>query len=474
MSHQKRTSIFGLQKSMSDFDSSYVPRRYPGLIHREKGSFHLFLHPVKPRWAVTNRLGREIIELCDGKNTIGLIAATTAKKFATDYAQVEGDAITFVRSLDKANLLLSDQEDSPGALPSPVNIKGFFLHLTERCNLKCIHCYAADHNEEETGLSTRKIHDLIGELADRNGRAVTISGGEPLLRKDWYEILEHACDYFNVTLNTNGTLIDSKSVALLSKSKPLVQISLDGPNRAVHDKIRGKGTFNASISGVRRLLEAGLRDRLVISMTLMKQNIASAPEMISFVEQLGVPKLRFLPLHSQGRARSSWSTLDASTDDYLKWFDYVYYDQTARSTSIEISGGLTGFLLYMPAEGEENWCTIGRRVVIDHTGDMYPCALLMDEEFKLGNVNQVSLEEVEKSSKLRELTSACLSRREKIDKCELCTWRSLCQSGCPALILLEKGSLWETDDFCRFRGRLFEDTIFDVARAKERRSKSVA
>lgn len=419
-------------------------------------------------------MGREIIELCDGNNTIGSIAATTAVKFAKDSAQVEGDAITFIGSLDKAKLLLSDRDEVPGDVPSPVNIRGFFLHLTERCNLKCVHCYAADHNEEETGLSTDKIHDLINELAGRNGKAVTISGGEPLLRKDWYEILAHADEYFNVTLNTNGTLIDSKSAALLSRMKPLVQISLDGPNSAVHDKIRGKGTFDATMRGVHRLLEAGLRDRLVISMTLMTQNIASAPEMISFVEQLGVPKLRFLPLHSQGRARSSWSTLDASVDEYLKWFEYVYYDRTACSTSVEISGGLTGFLLYMPPEEEENWCTIGRRIVIDHTGDMYPCALLMDEEFKLGNVNQVGLDEVEKSPMLRELTSACISRREKIDDCDSCTWRSLCQSGCPALILLEKGSLWETDGFCTFRRRLFEDTIFDVAKAKERRSRPVA
>lgn len=460
---------------MIDFGSSYIPQISPGLVHREKESLHLFLHPEKPRWAVTNPLGWEIIRLCDGKSSIGSIAAAIGKTFEQDPAQVEKDVAAFIRSFDKANLLLHDSGKTSESASAPVKIKGVFLHFTSRCNLKCIHCYAAGNVGDEKGLSGKKVHNLIDELAGMNGRAITFSGGEPLLRKDWYEVLEHAVEQLRVTLNTNATLIDVKTAALLSNIDPSsVQISLDGPTPEIHDSIRGKGSFDSSVRGIRTLQDAGLGDKVIISMTLMKQNIASAPEMISLAEQLGVPKLRFLPLHSQGRARSSWATLDASVDDYLKWFDYVYYDPAATSTSLEISGGLTGFLLHMPADEDEIWCGIGSRVVIDHTGNVYPCALLMDNDFNLGNVNQVSLEEIERSSKLTALTSACVSRRNNIEECSKCTWKGLCQSACPALIFLEKGSLWATDDYCKLRKKLFEDMIFEVAKAKKDHSRPAA
>jgi radical SAM protein with 4Fe4S-binding SPASM domain len=262
-------------------------------------------------------------------------------------------------------------------------------------------------------------------------------------------------------------MIDAETASLLAGIRPYVQISLDGPSADVHDQVRGRGTFDATLRGIRLLQEAGIGDRLILSMTLMKHNIPSAPDMLSFVQELGVPKVRFLPLHSQGRARSSWSSLDASADQYLDWYHHVYYEWEADAPTMEVSGGLTGFLLYMPAEEGERWCGIGNRVVIDTRGDVYPCSLLMDEQFRIGNVETMSLEDIERSEKLRELTDLCISRTDEVAACKRCEWKSFCQTACPALSFREKGTFLVADDYCGFRRRLYNDKIFEIAKARE-------
>jgi radical SAM protein with 4Fe4S-binding SPASM domain len=451
---------------MTGNDSSYIPRLFPGIIHKEKDALHLFLHPDKPRWAIANNIGWEIVQLCDGNRDVASIASALAKKYKQDTANVARDVRTFLESLDRARLL-EDGDGESGDEDALVKLKGIFVHLTDRCNLKCIHCYAESGARKGNGLESAKILELIDELVALGGRAITISGGEPLLRTDWHEILKHACENLRATLNTNATVITRESASLLAAIEPYVQISLDGPSAEVHDRVRGAGTFDATLRGIRLLQEAGMAERIIVSMTLMKQNIPRAPEMLSFIDKLGIPKLRFLPLHSQGRARASWSSLDASVDQYREWYDHVYYEWNPEAPTMEVSGGLTGFLLYMPAEEGDRWCGIGSRVVIDTRGNVYPCSLLMDEQFLIGNVEDMSLAEIERSEKLAELTATCVARTDEVAACKRCEWKSVCQSACPALSFLEKGTFLVADDYCTFRRRLYNDKIFEIAEARK-------
>jgi radical SAM protein with 4Fe4S-binding SPASM domain len=444
---------------------SYTPRLFPGVIHKEKESLHLFLHPDRPRWAIANAIGWEIVQLCDGTRDVASIASVLSERYNQDDSIVIKDVQAFLGSLDRAGLLQSGDGESGGG--AEVDLRGIFIHITDRCNLKCIHCYAGSGAGGRDGLESGKIHGLIDEHVARGGRAITISGGEPLLRADWHEILEHACESLKATVNTNGTLITRESAALFARLRPYVQISLDGPSAEVHDRVRGRGTFDATLRGIRLLQDAGMAERLIVSMTLMKHNIGRAPEMLSFIEKLAIPKLRFLPLHSQGRARSSWSSLDASVDQYLEWYDHVYYGWEPQAPTMEVSGGLTGFLLYMPAEEGQRWCGIGNRIVVDTKGDVYPCSLLMDEQFLVGNVNDMSLRDIEMSKRLSELTALCVSRKDRIEACRSCEWKGLCQSACPALSFLERGTFLVADEYCTFRQRLYNDKIFEVAGARK-------
>ncbi|MFC1572219.1 PqqD family peptide modification chaperone [Candidatus Eisenbacteria bacterium] len=452
---------------MTTFESSHIPEIPPGLIHKQRDSQHLLLHPTRPRWAMTNQLGREIIDLCDGHHTIASIASALARKYGQTQARVERDVVEFITDLERARLLASDSAECSESMPRS-GISSVFLHVTDRCNLTCAHCYVDTHDSVELELSTQQIHRLIDDLACMGGTSVTFSGGEPLLRPDCLELLRYAGEQLTVTLNTNATLIDSSVAGQLASINPLVQVSVDGPDPETHDGIRGNGSFEATMQGLRCLHAQGLGPRLVIATTLMKQNIARAPEMIDLATRLGVSRLRFLPLHRQGRAGSAWSTLDASLDEYVEWFRYVYYDNEAQTCPVEISGGLTGMAMYPSSNSETPWCSIGKTLVVDAHGNVYPCALMVDQRFLLGNVTQVGLEEITASEQLRELTQTCRARKEKIETCRDCDWRNLCQGSCAALVFLEKGTLWAADSYCEFRRQLYEDLVFKMGKARAR------
>jgi radical SAM protein with 4Fe4S-binding SPASM domain len=444
-------------------ESSYVPRMSAGLIQREREGLHLILHPLHPRWLVANRLGKEVIDLSDGRRDVSQICSVLGRRYGKQPREIEPDAKAFLESLQRAGFMTDDRLQ-PKA--QAVNITGLFLHVTDRCNLRCIHCYVGEGAAAGPDPSANMIHRLIDDLADTGGRSITLSGGEPLIRRDWPDILRHAGERLNVTVNTNSTLVTESIAGELARVKPYVQVSLDGPEAETHDRIRGAGTFSRAVRGIRALKDAGLGEKLVLSMTLMKHNICKAPEMIDLAVTLGIPKIRFLPLHRQGRARSSEASLDASRDDYYRWFRHVYLEREAGSGPVEVYGGLIGFLLQAPAEDEDHYCSIGRTVVVDSAGDVHPCALLMDTRLTIGNVHDTSLRRIGSSPKLRGLTLACLARSETIEKCRTCIWRNFCRASCPAFPFLEKGTFRETDQFCDFRQRLYEDAVFTIARRR--------
>ncbi|MDA8077891.1 MAG: radical SAM protein, partial [Nitrospiraceae bacterium] len=189
----------------------------------------------------------------------------------------------------------------------------FFIqwHLTERCNLRCSHCYQTGGRSDELELS--EINDVVSEVSGML-RAWTaeygipfspsfnITGGEPLLRQDLFAVLDAVrASGFDTFLLTNGTLITAeKAKQLAALAVKGVQVSIEGPEM-VHDSIRGKGSFAASLKGIRHLLDAGLP--VTINATLSEINAARFPDMVELAVSLGVQRLGFSRLVPSGRGR---------------------------------------------------------------------------------------------------------------------------------------------------------------------------
>jgi MoaA/NifB/PqqE/SkfB family radical SAM enzyme len=133
-------------------------------------------------------------------------------------------------------------------------------NVTRRCNLKCVHCYSESENREYDGeLNKEESLRFLDSLADFRAPVVLFSGGEPLIRKDLFELISHARSKgMRAVVSTNGTLI-TEDVALKLKDAGLsyVGVSLDGL-RDRHDYFRGlKGAFDRSVEGIRACIKAG-------------------------------------------------------------------------------------------------------------------------------------------------------------------------------------------------------------------------
>ncbi len=181
------------------------------------------------------------------------------------------------------------------------------VNLTLKCNLKCTMCTTCYDMASE--LSCAEVKDIIDQTALWGVKVFNPLGGEPFMRPDLEEILEHACSKdFYITLTTNGTLINRKRAAALADipaSKLHFNVSLDGPED-VHDEIRGEGMFRRAMKGYHRLREADLaadnpRRKILANTIIHARNLSRLPEFLDQLAAFGFEGVQLLNLFRHGR-----------------------------------------------------------------------------------------------------------------------------------------------------------------------------
>jgi|SRR5271163_381601 len=170
------------------------------------------------------------------------------------------------------------------ALGIPLSVQ---LDLTYRCNERCVHCYL-DH-EDHGEMTTAEIKNLLKELADAGVFFLTLSGGEIMLRRDFFEILEYARALtFCVKLKTNAILIrEHEAERIRSLGVESIQISIYSHRSEVHDAItKVPGSLARSVKAIRFLKKRGLK--VIIANVQMIQNMGDYPEVRALAKELGV------------------------------------------------------------------------------------------------------------------------------------------------------------------------------------------
>ncbi len=182
--------------------------------------------------------------------------------------------------------------------PGPVVV----WNLIRRCNLTCKHCYAISADKDFPGeLTKQQVFDVMDNLKAFQVPALILSGGEPLLRPDFYEISRHAKSMgFYCGLSTNGTLIDESQIDEIDGiGYDYVGVSIDGM-KATHDKFRRlDGAFDKSMHGVRLCRDRGLKVGLRFTMT--QDNATELDDMLNLLDQEGVDRFYFSHLNYAGR-----------------------------------------------------------------------------------------------------------------------------------------------------------------------------
>ena len=186
--------------------------------------------------------------------------------------------------------------------PGPVVI----WNLIRRCNLTCKHCYSISADTHFPGeLTTEQVYTVMDDLKGFRVPVLILSGGEPLLRPDIYDIARRAkAQGFYVGLSSNGTLIDESNIERIAECDfNYVGVSLDGLG-ATHDKFRRlDGAFVASLKGIRLCRDLGLK--IGVRFTMTQDNAHDLPGLLRLVEDEGIDRFYFSHLNYAGRGNKN-------------------------------------------------------------------------------------------------------------------------------------------------------------------------
>ena len=298
--------------------------------------------------------------------------------------------------------------------------------LTYACNLECVHCLSSSGQRDDRELSTEQAKAVLDELAALQVFYINIGGGEPMIRRDFFEIVEHSiANKIGVKFSTNGAFIDEKNAKRLAAMDYLdIQISLDGTDAATNDAVRGNGSYATAIRAMDNLKAAGF-GQFKISVVITRHNVDQLDEFKALADSYGA-QLRITRLRPAGRGADTWNELHPTNAQQRQIYNWLL----AHGENV-----LTGdSFFHLNTFGESlpglNLCGAGRVVcLIDPIGDVYACPFVIHDTFKAGNVLEDGgfthvWRESDLFTELREPQSA--------GACASCGAFDACQGGCMA------------------------------------------
>lgn len=327
--------------------------------------------------------------------------------------------------------------------------------ITRRCNLRCSHCYAdstdSAHPEE---LTTAEAMRLITEIAAMGVQSIVFNGGEPLLRNDIYQLVNHAhTARLAPLINTNGTLLSTETATRLKNAGlRMITISLKGPDPQSHTEVCGvQGNWDRCLAAMRNTSAVGLPHRLNTLIT--HETATRVSDFVSLARRTKAETLEFSRFVPAGRGKDNIGMMLTSHEEQRVIAQIISHqvaggDLRYRCIAIpqfwtaatKNSGNKTNGNLEISA------CGAGLdRCSVTYDGSVFPCPLLHK---KAGNVRQSSLREIwQQSEVLKKLRD-----RDKLEKkCGKCANRHDC-GGARCLLFGETGSITKSPDcewFCK-------------------------
>lgn len=330
--------------------------------------------------------------------------------------------------------------------------KHFLLqwHITERCNLRCQHCYQDNYkfNELPFEILVNIFEHFKGflltleNIAQRKLTAhINITGGEPFIRKDFFDLLEifyQNKSWLSFGILSNGSFIDENCATQLKKLAPsFVQISLEG-NEETHDQIRGQGHFQECISALKHLKKQQIKT--LISFTAHQQNYQEFQQVVEIGRQLKVNRVWSDRLIPQGTG-AELQTLNS--EQTLQFFEMMSEtkQRTEKKWFNQTEVALHRALQFLVG-GNAYRCSAGKSLLtIQPNGDVYPCRRM---PIKVGNILESKLFDIYQQDMLLNLRD-----KTKISKgCEKCFYEKHCRGGLKCLSYALKGDPFQADPSC--------------------------
>jgi len=316
--------------------------------------------------------------------------------------------------------LLSDLNETASKKNIPLET---YWELTYRCNLACEHCYVANESKEEAReLSLEEITRTLDGLAAAGGLFVTFTGGEPMLRRDLFDIIAAARERsFAVSMFSNGTLIGADAARELHRlGVSETGISIYGATAAVHDSImRVPGVFDRAIAGIEALKAAGVR--VAMKSVILRQNFADFEGILALAEKLGVRSVADSVVTPRNDGAADTLEFHLAPEQLAEVYGHPYFSERAWQGPWE--------------RGPSPVCDAGRNsVAITPYGDVLPCLQFI---VSMGNLREKAFAEIwaDKGKYLDYMDI----KEDELGECAKCGLRNFC-GRCPGLALLERNS----------------------------------
>ncbi|WP_456381228.1 radical SAM protein [Hydrogenimonas sp.] len=337
-------------------------------------------------------------------------------------------------------------------------------NFTNRCNLACRHCYSyADPNQEDF-LTTEFILGAIPELKKAGIKFVIFSGGEPLIRRDIFEIAEAMRKEGIVTyLSTNGLYVNEKNVDRIIETFNYIGISIDGIEE-VHDRFRGlPGAYRKSLDAIALIQKHG--GNAGIRFTITNETKESFYSIFELAEEIGVDKIYISHLVYSGRGLDNLK-IDISKEERRRFVEFIIhkafrYIEEGRDIDIVTGNMEMDAILFLEKFGEKypdlksemarrlrNWGgnSAGRKLVnIDWMGNVKPDPFF---PFVIGNMTEKPFSEIWLDEKNEMLTKLREHPRKLGGACENCGVIDICNGGSRSRAWAIHGDLWAEDPSC--------------------------
>ena len=340
-------------------------------------------------------------------------------------------------------------------------------NLIRRCNLTCAHCYATSADKDFAGeLTTAEVKAVMADLRAYGVPVLILSGGEPLMRPDIFELAHHAKSLgFYLALSTNGTLIDADQVApIAAVGFDYLGISLDGLAET-HDRFRRRqGAFQASLQGLRLCHAAGLK--VGMRFTLCQDNAHDLPALLDLMGEEGIDKFYLSHLNYAGRGnkhreRDAYASMTRAAMDLLI---ETGWSRIQRGQAVELVTGNNDadgvYLLHWAERHFPERLEDLRQVLIkwggnasgvnianiDNLGQVHPDSFWWN--YPLGNVRDRSFSAIWEDRADPLMAGLQQRPRPVTGRCGTCAHLAICNGNTRTRAFQVTGDLWAEDPGC--------------------------
>ena len=410
---------------------------------REIDNYHIVLAPDYPNWIVLDDQEYEIFRILSTKTIIDGLN----EFYAAFPGNTEDDCVAaftdFLAKIEDCQFYedaVSEEEEPVESIKKKVHIT-----VTNNCNMRCPHCFVAAGIVARQELKVEEILAVIGKINEINGSTdIVVSGGEPLIHHDTIKLLQGLKGH-NVSLFTNGTLINEGNYKTIADCCQEVQISFEGITQAAYERIRGYGNYNKTMHAIELLKTTGVK--ITLAITILPDTVNDIREnLIDFVNSIHYDNLE---IRLNDDIEMAGSALSMDFSGFIKRdVDKIMVSLISQLQEIGVSKQATS-----GRNVKFKNCGIGTNIVIDSNGNIYPCNKFSSYHRGL---HEDMVQIFQDFNELNRTTST-----DFMDKCKKCELRYICAGGCRIDYLNRNGNMTAVDCTPEFKENQYRKLLFD-------------